>query len=199
MTRLKFFNVLILQSGFLFPLMNKLLCNVVLSAFLWLFQPYYHSEADRLREQNRGAWSQRTTDGQRPSWCRVVLALVQQGRRTQCCSSDEESSAAPLPSTIPPVHTLSPGLTSHSAALVSSLQNPLHHPPHPTAPFPSCTLPMWSMACVPAGTCWDSGNREYLQISQMGLSSATTAHSPLLVNHCKDARQRHWRVHKQAS
>lgn len=120
--------------------------------------------------------------------CCVVLAVLQHGLRTQCCSSDEESSAAPLfspcfhsftPSTPPnisPVPTVFPCLPSHSPLLVSFLHTPRS--------LPACTLPMWSMCCAPAETCWGSRKREYLQISQMGLSSAPTAHSQFLVNHC---------------
>lgn len=110
--------------------------------------------------------------------CFVVLAVLQQGLRTQCCSSDEKSSAVPLFSHCLPSNApfLQPFLQSpqppsphHSPVLVSF--------PHTSCSLPACTLPLWSMCCAPAETCWGSRKREYLQISQMGLSSAPILHT----------------------
>lgn len=63
----------------------------------------------------------------------------------------------------------SPPSPHHSPVLVSF--------PHTSCSLPACTLPLWSMCCAPAETCWGSRKREYLQISQMGLSSAPILHT----------------------
>lgn len=157
-----------------------------------------HSEEERLRwedlaKEGRIAQSQRTTVGEGGSrssvfaavwfwlwssraWGPNVAALMKRALQPRSSLSAPTPLKYSTPPTISPVPTVSFCLPSHSPILVSFL-----HTPHS---LPACTLPMWSMCCAPAETCWGSRNREYLQISQVGLSSAPTAHSPFLVNHC---------------
>lgn len=145
-----------------------------------------HNGADRLREQE--ARCPKPENRQRVGvlvWFRLGSS---RSRRSRGCSSDEESSAASPPSTVPP---LLPASTSHSAAPVSS--PPASLPSLP--PFPPCQCDPWLVFRGRLAEAAENG--EYLQIRQTGvggLSSATTAHSPPLVNHygCdrKDAGQR---------
>ncbi len=95
-----------------------------------------------------------------------------------------------LCSPTPPVPTVSPCLSSHTPLLVSF--------PHTPRSLPAGALPMWSMCCARAETCWGSRKKEYLQISRIGLSSA---HSQFLVNHCCNSFSTQWLccTHMQAS
>lgn len=75
----------------------------------------------------------------------------------------------PLPKSpllMPFLHPRSSDLSSHSAVLY------LHRS------HPACNLPIWSMCCTPAQTCWGCRNGKYLQSSQMGLSAVRAAQSP---------------------
>lgn len=134
--------------------------------------------------KRRGARGQRTADRElMPVWFWLGSS---RSRRSCGCSSDEESSAGSLPfnqSSTSAGLNLSFGCTCQALTL---------RPPHLSPP-----------ANVIHGLC--SGGDllrqretgEYLQIRQTGggLSSATTAHSPPLVNHCscdrKDGGRRH--------
>lgn len=129
--------------------------------------------------KRRGARSQTTADRE--------LTLVwfwlgsSRSRRYCGCSSDEESSAAWPPSTNPlPL----PASTSHSAAPVSS-----------TLPSsPPCQCDPWLVFRRRLAEAAENGGI-FTDPSDGGLSSATTAHSPPLVNHCgcdrKDGGRRH--------